>query len=296
MPNKEKKSSRSFLQIGVAKTNKSKIKTTGWMNEGIVPKHPFRLLISGASGSGKSNLLLDLLTCKKKFHSYFDIIFIISPTCGKLDDSYNLLVEKMKQGRTKLFMINDLDPAQVKHIMTINKKIIEKKGAHKSPKILIVYDDIISDVKFMNSKPFKQSFVASRHYNASVVICTQKYNAVPRVARLQASHVCYFRGNQSEDERIIDEFCPPKYTKREFEEVLNHATRKPYSFLYVNTFLPFRVRYRECLHTILTLNKFEDDNDCKDDHDEKNDEVSTDGDEGDEGDEDKDNLEKFNDV
>lgn len=279
---KDSKKKKSFLEIGVAKTSKSKIKKTGVMKCGVIPPHPFRAILSGASGSGKSNLLLDLLTCKNKYFGYFDIIFVISPTANKLDDSYELLIKKLKKSKTKLYIINHPTAEQVTHIMDTNKEIIENEGLVKAPKILIVYDDIIADKKFMNTRAFTQSFVASRHYNASVIIATQKYKAIPRTCRIQASALFYFRGTHTEDESVCEEMCPPKYHKKEFYLLLNYALRKPYSFLFINTHVPFKTRYRECLHTILKLDRFDDDEDNEDTK--KNDNPNGTNEENDEGD------------
>ena len=139
--------------------------------------------------------------------------------------------------------------------MEINKGHIEELGVHKAPRILIIYDDVISDTKFMNSKAFVKSFIASRHYNSSVIICTQRYNSVPRVCRLQADSLYYFKGKNSERERLADEYCPAGYTKKEFITVIDYATREPYSFLYVNGKADLKHRYRKNLDTILELQK-----------------------------------------
>ena len=107
------------LIISAVKTSKNKVKTSNMMNTHIIPKHPFRAIMSGSSGSGKTNLLIQLLTNKKFYFNYFQVIFIISPSAGKLDDSYKTLEEK--KGKTKVIIINDLDPSIVDEIMMMNK-------------------------------------------------------------------------------------------------------------------------------------------------------------------------------
>ena len=88
------------------KTTKTKVKSRPTHDDHTVPKHPFRAILSGASGSGKTNLLLHLLKSKSLYGAFFDIIFIISPTAGKLDDSY----EALKKTSKKINIINDLNP------------------------------------------------------------------------------------------------------------------------------------------------------------------------------------------
>lgn len=234
-------------------TSKNKVKISTYQKEHIIPKHPFRGILSGASGSGKSNLLINLLTKKEFYKNFFHVIFLISPTAGKLDDSYQAL-EKDK-GKSRIHIINNLDPDKIQNIMNMNKEIIEEDGVHKAPRLLLVYDDVISDVKFMNTKAFRHSFIASRHYNASVIICTQRYNSVPRVCRLQANSIMFFRGTNSEELVLAEEYTPPSYSKKEFLEIIAYATREPYSFIFINEQAPREDRYRQCLHNILKLLK-----------------------------------------
>ena len=292
----KKNNDKDFLTIKPFKTSKDGVKTTDMMEKGVIPKHPYRLLISGASGSGKSNLLLDLLCCSKKYKNYYDYIFVLSPTAGHLDDSYKALKKSCK--KTKLFIINELNPDQIQKIMDTQEEIIKEKGLKKTPRILLIYDDIINDKKFMNSKEFIKSFVASRHYNMSVIVLTQRYHSVPRVCRLQANNVLYFLGSASENARLVDEFTPPRYSKKEFDEMVTFATREPYSFLYVNMTQPFKTRYRKCLHSIMTLDRFEENEkeekkDCDESDSDSDDEGDEENDEGDDKEDEKNEDKKY---
>lgn len=242
------------LTIQEIKTSKNKVKRTEIQKCDIIPKHPFRAILSGRSGSGKSNLLINLLIQKHFYKNYFHFIFLISPTAGKLDDSFIAL--KKSKPKSKIAIINDLNPDTIENIMETNKEIIEEKGVHKAPRILIVYDDVVSHKKFMNSRSFTQSFIASRHYNASVIICTQRYNSVPRVARLQANAIFFFKGSNSETEILSEEFCPPSFSKKEFLAVIDYAVKEPYNFLFINdTCKEHRHKYRKNLDQILELVK-----------------------------------------
>jgi hypothetical protein len=233
---KPQKKEENPLIVKAFPTSKSKVRVNDAMTNHLIPKHPFRAILSGYSGSGKTNLLIHLLNKEGLYKNYFDFIFIISPTAGKLDDAYNILAEH--NTKTSIRIINELDPTIIDKIMTKNKEIILKKKVHKAPKILIVYDDVISDGPFMRSKAFTHSFIASRHYNASVIICTQKYNAVPRVARIQANAIFFFRGTNSEREVLAIDRAPSGYSRREMESLIDYATTAtesmPYPFLYIN--------------------------------------------------------------
>jgi hypothetical protein len=252
--NKNNKPNRNdILTVRAFDTEKSKVKTKNFHKKNIVPAHPFRMINSGKSGSGKSNLLIKLLTEPKFYFNYFHCIFIISPTAGKLDDSYKALIKS--KSKSKIHIINNLDPDHIEEIMDCNKKNILENKVHKAPRILLVYDDIISDGKFMRSKSFLHSFVASRHYNASVIICTQKFNSVPRTCRLQANAICYFKGNNGELDVLAEEFAPAGYSKKDMIRIIDYATSDPYDFFFINDQAPFKERYRKNLSKILQLRK-----------------------------------------
>ena len=114
----------SSLKVRKIPTNKSKIKQTPNANRGLIPSHPFRWYICGASGSGKTNLLLTLLTSQAFYKNYFDI-FIISPTAGGLDDSYTVLALPPEKYFYPDFRV-------LERIFELQKISIDrKKGVHK---------------------------------------------------------------------------------------------------------------------------------------------------------------------
>ena len=82
---KECKQDENILKIIPYKTNKSKIKLNAMMEADIIPRHASSVVFSGRSGSGKSNLMVNLLTRNQFYKGYFDLIFLFSPT-ARSDD------------------------------------------------------------------------------------------------------------------------------------------------------------------------------------------------------------------
>ena len=76
-------------KITAIPTDKSKIPLRACQKDCIIPKAPFSLMISGRSGSGKTNVLINILTNKDLLKDYFHYIVVFSPTAGKYYDSYN---------------------------------------------------------------------------------------------------------------------------------------------------------------------------------------------------------------
>lgn len=234
------------LSIKPLKTKKSGVLSRPLMDQKVIPKGISSVIFNGRSGSGKSTLLITLLTHPAMFKGYFDEIHLFAPT-GVSDDMFEHLKLKKKNVHTKP------DAKLLDAILAKNKKIIDKKGVDKAPRLLVILEDCQSCKRFLNSNAVKQSFIANRHYNMSTWICGQSYTLTPRACRLQANNIFYFKGSGSELEKIVEEYLPSCMTKNEFRDMVNHATADSHSFLHINMSAPERTRYRKNLDTVLEL-------------------------------------------
>ena len=88
----------SKYDIVPIETSKNNIPQKKASKDGVMPNYPFSCVISGRSGSGKTQLLLNMLTRKDLLGDYFHKILVFSPTAGELDDTYDSLkLPKEKQ-------------------------------------------------------------------------------------------------------------------------------------------------------------------------------------------------------
>ena len=235
--------------INPLETSKDKIAQPAAAVENIIPKLTSNILFVGASGSGKSTLLVQLMTQPVFYAGWFDRVILISPT-GRSDDV---------QGHLNLDeddIIDELDsaPKFIGELMEDQRNDIEDLGADKAKQIALIYDDCISHRDLMKSKEFVASFVASRHYNFTTMLCTQSYTRVPRVARIQCQSLFYFKGGNGEMELLAEEMAAPGFSKRRMFKLINFATDGKYTFLHVNRREPFETRYRKNLDQIIDLN------------------------------------------
>ena len=235
-------------EIKPINTRKDQIKNPPASEIHAIPRLGASCLFVGSSGSGKSTLLVSLLTEKRFFKGAFDETIIVSPTCFSDDvqQALNLNPDNC---------IDDLReaPGVIGDLMKEQRELIEKKGAHKAPQICLIYDDVIGDRDLMKSPEFVKSFIASRHYNITTMLCSQSYTAVPRRCRLQASNIFYFRGSQSENLLMVEEYSPPGYSKRRMSKLIDFATQDKFSFLHINMKVPHEERYRRNLGEIIDL-------------------------------------------
>ena len=244
------------LDIVKFESNKHKIKERQAMVDNIIPRLGSSTIINGKSGSGKTNLLLNLCL-KKEFygklkpndkHGYFELVFLFSPTAEADDLAEHLGLEK------KRIVTSDFEN-KLEHIFTAQERIIKSKGLDKSPKILLLYDDLQADQKFLKSKIFMRSFIANRHSNITTIFLSQSFTKTPRVCRLQASNIMIFPASESEIALLVTEYCPPHTSEKEFYELVKHATKDRFNFLHICMRVAPEERFRKNLSTILNIDR-----------------------------------------
>ena len=240
------------LKIKEIPSNKNKIKNPVLAEKNIIPRLGTSCIFNGTTGMGKSTLLTNLISDDRFYGPHaFSHKYLVSPT-AEGDDVQKKLGIKKKNTFTNLNTADIL----VGVIMDEQKKKVKKLGSDKAPQVLLIYDDVIAAPRFMRTDEFVKSFIASRHYNLTTMICTQSWTAVPRRCRLQARNIFFFAAPQSEVEILCDEHCPPRFTKKQFIAMVNWATHKPFNFLYINKTVPMKDRYRRNLDEIIDLKVF----------------------------------------
>lgn len=221
------------MEIKALKTKKSDLPQSPFMEAEIINKFPSLTLCIGRSGSGKSNVVGNMLTKKEFMKDFFDEIYLFSPT-AKSDD----LVEHLKLKDDHI--IEKLDESAITKLNKIvddNTEKIKKNGiaaTAKNSKILILCDDCISEKVFIKSNILARLATAGRHALISTIISSQSYTRVPRVIRLQTQGLIVFPSSNDEIELLAEDLCPAGMSRKDFLELIKFATSERYSFLFVN--------------------------------------------------------------
>ena len=158
-------------------TNENKTKHNP--NCPYIPDHPYRILIIGGSGSGKTNALLNLINNQQDI----DKIYLYAK--DPYEYEYQYLIDKREGVGLKHF--NDPEAfIEYSNDMRDVYKNINNYNPDKENKILIVFDDMIADV--INNKKLNslvtELFIMDRKQNISLVFITQSYLKVPKDVRL----------------------------------------------------------------------------------------------------------------
>ena len=144
-----------------------------------MPHHPYRILIIGGSGSGKTNALLNLIENQPDIDKIY--LYAKDPYEAK----YQYLINKREGVGINHFN----DPKafiEYSNDMQDVYKNIDEYNVDKECKILIVFDDMIADM--INNKKLNSIvtdlFIRGRKLNISLLFITQSYFKVPKDVRL----------------------------------------------------------------------------------------------------------------
>lgn len=179
-------------------------------------KNGFNVAIIGSSGSGKTNLLISLLTKPKRdgmhrsFHKLFHKIIVVSPSLHTLDnDIFKGIPDERK--------FKDFDMTTLESIYAELDKSREEQ-VHEKEKIfnLIILDDVGSKLKGgAKEKLFVSLMQNRRHYNASIIVIGQRFRDLSHGHRSNVTHAFIFRPKTFvESDAIFSEYCGIKQSEQ----------------------------------------------------------------------------------
>ena len=149
-----------------------------------IPDHPYRILIVGGSGSGKTNALLNLINNQPDI----DEIYLYAK--DPYEPKYQYLINKREKVGLDHFKDHNAFMEYSNNDMQDVYKNIEDYNPNKKRKVLIVFDDMIADI--INKKRLNpivtELFIRGRKLGISIVFITQSYFKVPKDVRLNSTH------------------------------------------------------------------------------------------------------------
>jgi hypothetical protein len=216
----------------------------------------FMYAIIGSRGSGKSNLLMNLLTRDDLMHKQYlpsktkQYMFFFSPSVGVDQGLENLKCS---------YKYNCYDEQIVDKIIKAQKEIIENHGKRKTPRLLFVFDDCISEGAYNSNSWLEKLGYVGRHLKISCIFTSQRYKALPRGLRLNCTHFSIFPlNNTSEFDQIVEEHSN-KHNRNQFIKLFKYATHAPYQFLTIDYNAPKEKRFRRNLDEVIDINNFSND-------------------------------------
>ena len=186
---------------------------------------PIRLITSGFSGCGKTNLIVNILMNDKLLGNVYDNIYIINPNFYN-DGLYHGYFDIPKEN-VYLEYSDDV-------ITQIIKKSIP------SEKTVIVIDDCVGTEDFYQrfaskkSSPLIKLATHGRHSGISMIILTQSMKYVTPIIRQQSNVLIVFQAfSKQEQKNIYEEKGRGSFD--EFKTFLEKQTERSYQFLVIST-------------------------------------------------------------
>ena len=147
------------------------------------PDHPYRILIIGGSGFGKTNELLNLIQDQPKIDKIY--LYAKDPYEAK----YQYLIKLLEKVGLKCLNDPKAFIEYLNHMHDVYKNIDEYNPDIEN-KNLIVFDGMIADM-INNTKLnsiVTELFFRGRKLNISLIFITQSYFKVPKDLRLHTTH------------------------------------------------------------------------------------------------------------
>ncbi len=206
-------------------------------------KHSLRMVICGASGSGKSNLLLNILKC---MDDTFEKILIF--TQDAQETLYEYLKNKIPEEQFEIF-------EGIESVMNYNFNNLEEK------QYLIIFDDMCVE-KETKQQNICELFVRGRKMGkkkgVSVIYLTQSYFQVPPIIRKQMTSLILRKINGKRDARAILSECTIDASTQQLLNLYEACCDpdKITDFLFIDFNAPEDKRFRYKFDTIIDIHNF----------------------------------------
>tara|TARA_R110002126_G_scaffold76695_2_gene191442 strand:- start:622 stop:1389 length:768 start_codon:yes stop_codon:yes gene_type:complete len=191
-------------------------------------------IISGASGSGKSNLIVNLLKSnkttkdkkhKKSYRNMFDTVILVSPSAHTIKDSpLENIADDQKFNSISEDMFDLVDS-------------VTEDGVESGTHTLLILDDVSSQLRLKENEKFLTQLVKNRrHLNLSIWIVGHKVTDLSPALRSNANLLFIFKGKTNKElETIQSEYM--MMPKKEADELMKAAYKNRYDFMLIDTSL-----------------------------------------------------------
>ena len=202
-------------------------------------KIPCRIAIIGASGSGKSNTVLNFIN---QFTDTFNHILIF--TKNKTEPLYQYLEAKIPS-RDQLTIYEGQDE-------------LNKMNLHEDfhGQTLVIFDDMVLE---KNQSQIEQLFIRGRKLagGVSLLYLSQSYYGIPRKIRLQINYLILRKVPSSRDIGAILKECSLGVDKNELVKIYKHCVGKSITeFLLIDFNCDPEFAFRKNFHDVLDLEDF----------------------------------------
>ena len=227
-------------------TNKDGLYQPQCSKKGILPSLPFGMAIIGRSGSGKTQMMIHMMTNENLLKDTFDFVYLWT---GVKADTEMIKALNLPKDCIK----NDFGEEDVKKIVDKMEKTVESNGFKNTPSVCFIFDDFLNKAKFMKSDTMIKLATANRHLNISYILLSQYYKKLTPIIRQNVAYIAFFPASLSEVIKLAEEQAPSNTSHKDMVKLVQYATKKPYQFLGINNRACCNERLRKGFNNIITF-------------------------------------------
>ena len=184
----------------------------------LVPQHPYRLCVIGASNTGKTNVLMNIIEQSKNFHKIY------------------LYAKKINEPLYQCFIDVWLKRSQQKEINLLEysndfKDTIDIKDINETIQNLVIFDDMVTE---SNLDRVSELFIRGRKSNCSMIFITQSYFDTPTQVRVNSDYFIFTRNLQGNQLTQVAKDQSGFLSIDEFKELYRAATTCGYDFFMID--------------------------------------------------------------
>lgn len=193
---------------------------------------PFSWLLIGSSGSGKTQLLKQVLKRDLLDQTFlFDNIVIMCPTLEFSGDFKEY--EYDEDGRPNKKIFTEFSTDVINDLIDEMKFLIKKYGKERTPQVLLILDDCLENMTYHSI--INTLFIKGRHLNISTIVLCQQLKRIGRTMRINAKYLTCFRcGNSGEFDDVMDEYVGKREREDIRKETTDYLNQNLWSFLHCN--------------------------------------------------------------
>jgi thymidine kinase len=193
-----------------------------------LPKTAFFGLISGPAGSGKTTLMINMLTRRDMYKKAYDNVFLIMPSHSLASIKDRSFRQHMERSPEHYF--EDLDFDTLEHV-----RMMTQDAAEDGQNSILVMDDVTASLKNREIQTLLKKLIWNRrHLRLSVIILAQAYIALPPSIRKSISHCWMYKPvNKREIVNVFDELM--FLDRKTADALLRFVYRGPHDLLYAIT-------------------------------------------------------------
>lgn len=175
-------------------------------------KHPFRAILIGASGSGKTQTLMNII---KAMSGTWDFIILCVKTAQ--EPLYEYLLNKCR-GSIALY-----EEGKLPTMEDIDK--ITDKGKDQ---VLVIYDDLCL---MKDQKPIEEMYIRGRKKNCSMIYLSQSFYKIPKTIRVNCNLIFLKKLSTNRDLKMILREYDCGVSEKQLMEMYKKATDNQLDFL-----------------------------------------------------------------